>query len=124
VKSSALAALYDASAVAPLVTVAPSSPVLQSVTANVTSATVGTPIVWTAAISGGQGPVEYTFIRYDTVKRTWVSVQGYSWDSTFGWVPQSGDEGTYQMFVLARRAGASIAFDSRISSATITIASN
>jgi hypothetical protein len=124
VKSASSAALLETFAFAPLMTVAPSPPAVQSINANVSTATVGMPIVWTAAISGGQGPVEYLFLRNDTVKRTLTPVQSYSWDNTFGWVPQTGEVGIYRILVCARRAGAPVAADSCMLSAPIAIATN
>jgi len=50
--------------------------------------------------------------------------QDYSWDHTFGWVPQAGDEGSYVIQVWARRSGTTGVYDSWLSSAPVNIGSN
>ena len=51
-------------------------------------------------------------------------VQDYSWNNTYRWVPQIGDEGAYSVQVWIRRAGSSAAYESVGSSAATTIAPN
>jgi N-acetylmuramoyl-L-alanine amidase len=122
VKGASTTGPYDSVANAPAVSVAPALPVIVKVgTNNSTAATVGMPIVWRAEITGGQGPVEYKFLRLDNVRQVWTLVQDYSWDDTFAWVPQPSDEGSYTMQVWARRSGSSVAYDSWLSSAPLTI---
>jgi N-acetylmuramoyl-L-alanine amidase len=123
VKSSSSTAAADTIGFAPRMTVTPSPPAVQSITANVSTATVGMPIAWTAIVSGGQGSIEYAFLRSDPVTQTWRPVQNYSWDNTFGWVPQTGDQGTYQILVCVRRSGA-VAADSCLASAPLTVAND
>jgi N-acetylmuramoyl-L-alanine amidase len=98
-------------------------PAAQSVTANVASATVGMPITWTANVSAGSGQVEYRFWLLDQQRQVWTIVQDYSWESTFSWVPQAGDQGSYLLQVWVRSAGSTASYESFASSVPIVIGS-
>jgi len=88
------------------------APTIIAITNNVgTSGTVGMPITWTAKPAGGQGPLDYQFMRYNLATRTWTTVQGYSWDNSFGWVPTAGEQGTYTFQVWVRRSGSSLPYE-------------
>jgi hypothetical protein len=71
----------------------------------------GMPIIWTATAAGGGGPLEYLFARYNSATQQWTTVQAYSWDNTYGWVPQPGEEGTYLLSVFVRRTGSTLPYE-------------
>jgi hypothetical protein len=106
-------------------TVAATIPGVSSITANVGAhAVVGTPINWTVTSSGGSGLLEYRFWIYDQARSIWTLVQDYSWDNSFGWVPESGDEGTYVVQVWVRRTGTGAQYDAWASSQPLVVTTN
>ncbi len=71
----------------------------------------GMPIIWTVKASGGGAPLEYLFARYNAATQVWTTVQAYSWDNTYGWVPGPGDLGTYNLYAFVRRAGTTVPYE-------------
>ncbi|WP_291985569.1 S8 family peptidase [Luteitalea sp.] len=80
-------------AVMPLVTAITLSP------SAAAPSTVGTPITWTAAASGGQGPYSYQFAFFNGV--TWQDLTSWSTSATFTWTPTQVNS-AYQMAVRAK----------------------
>jgi hypothetical protein len=124
VRNSTSSATLNTAANAPPITVLASMPVVRAVAADSSAGRVGAPIAWAATTTGGDGLVEYKFWRFDAVRQVWTMVQDYSWNNTYRWVPQIGDEGAYSVQVWIRRAGSSAAYESVGSSAATTIAPN
>jgi hypothetical protein len=88
------------------ITVTPTVPAIFSFSSSLgTSATVGTPVIFTAKPAGGQGPLEYQFWLQNKATSVWTKLQEYSWDNTFAWVPLVGDVGQYALQVWVRRSG-------------------
>ena len=81
----------------------------------------GMPIVWTAKVAGGLAPLEYAFARWNYATSQWTLVQGYSWDNSLGWMPTPGDEGSYVLQVLVRRAGSTAPDDTYTTTPTFVI---
>lgn len=102
-------------------TVASSAPAqLTSVSASNTSTTAYTPVVFTAAASGGAGAYEYRFMLYDAGRVVWTLLQDYSTSNSTTWTPS--DAGSYWMQVWVRTAGSSAAFEDWRNSSTVTVA--
>ena len=77
----------------------------RSFTANVAfPSTVGTPITWTAGATGGTGPLQYQYWRFDAATG-WSIVQAWSTSKTYTWTPGAGDAGTHAVQVWIRSPG-------------------
>jgi hypothetical protein len=63
---------------------------------------VGTPITFTAAVSGGTAPYQFKWTLFNGV--SWNMVQQWSTSSSFTWTPTAAGSG-YQMAVWVRSAG-------------------
>jgi hypothetical protein len=63
----------------------------------------GTPISWTAAVTGGTGPYTYCFWLYNGT--TWAQMRGWSTSNTWTWEPARA--GSYLVQVWVRNAGSS-----------------
>jgi hypothetical protein len=87
-----------------------------SVTLVPTSATyvAGTPVVWSAAATGGVAPLQYQFLVYNA-STGWVIAQPYGAASRFTWRPLL--PGVYIIQVWARSAGSWRRYESYASSA-------
>ena len=84
---------------------------INSLTTSVTFPSfVGTPVTWTAAASGGTGPLEYQFWRYKQGVG-WSIGQPYGGANTFTWTPAANDAGTYAIQVWVRQTGSVAAYD-------------
>jgi Chitobiase/beta-hexosaminidase C-terminal domain/Glucodextranase, domain B/Bacterial Ig-like domain (group 2) len=71
----------------------------------------GTPVTWTATVSGALGSVEYKFFMYQ--RTSWVLMQDYGSSNVFAWTPQAADAGTpNNVQVWARAVGSTAAYDS------------
>ena len=77
----------------------------------------GTPVMWTAAATGGIGPYSYQFYVFDgsawTLGRDWAS------GNTWTWTPQT--PGTYMFQVWARNQGSSSAFDAWLGAGPVDV---
>jgi glucose/arabinose dehydrogenase len=83
---------------------APAPIQVTSITANRTSPTpVGTPITWTATVTGGSGNYQYRFWRRTT--GAYMIVQNYGSSATFTFTPGPGDVGPQQVAVWVRNLG-------------------
>ena len=71
--------------------------------------TLGHPVVFTAAASGGTGPLRYKFYLYETATGKWSVLRDYATSSTASWTPPR--TGRYSMQVWVRNAGSSAAWD-------------
>ena len=75
-------------------------PSITSITANKTTASVGSAITWTASASGGTGTLQYYFIIYKD--GTNVKTRAYSTANTFKYTPT--ESGTYKARVYVKDA--------------------
>ena len=115
-------ARFDAYVATSFFSVGATAPAVESVKADVgTDAVVGTPISWTAIAGGGSGRLEYRFWRLNHATGVWTSVQDYSWDETFEWVPLSGEQGTYTLQAWVRRTGSMASWEAYSASSTFTV---
>ena len=71
----------------------------------------GMPITWSVKAAGGGSPLEYLFARYNAATQQWTTVQAYSWDNSYGWVPMANEKGTYLLAVFIRRTGTTVAYE-------------
>lgn len=113
---------YDSKASSGTVSVA-SSPLQLSVRSDVTFPVLtSTAITWTVRPKGGTaGPLQFQFWRYSAKTAQWTMVRDYSTSKTYSWVPAWGDEGQYNLQVLARNAGSTAASDAAVSTGTFQI---
>lgn len=81
----------------------------------------GMAMIWTATAAGGGSQLEYLFARYSYATQQWTTVQTYSWDNTFGWVPLPSEKGTYLLSVFVRRTGYPGAYEQVAYSGTVVI---
>ena len=65
----------------------------------------------TGTASGGVGPYEFTFWRYDVTRAQWFAAQPYGSSTTFSWAPKSTDVGTHVFQVWARSLGSTASYD-------------
>jgi len=91
---------------------ASSTPAILSIT-RATGPTLnpGMPIVWSVKAAGGGAPLEYLFARYNAATQVWTTVQAYSWDNSYGWVPMANEKGTYLLAVFIRRTGSTLPYE-------------
>ena len=80
---------------------------LTSLMPNASSVTAGSPVIWTAAASGGLGPYRYRFVVWDGT--AWTVGQEWSNSNTWTWIPPVA--GTYRFQVWARNAGSRATVD-------------
>jgi hypothetical protein len=73
-------------------------------------ATIGTPVTYTAAASGGSGSYEYMFLLR-APGGALSPVQAYSSTPTWNWNTSGAVVGTYQVVVRARNAGSTRSYD-------------
>lgn len=76
-------------------------------TTPVGSATIGDPVVFTAAANGGSGSYEYRFLLQKPGDLAPEMVQDYAADATWEWATVGQVAGNYQVVVHARNAGSS-----------------
>ncbi|MCM2264092.1 MAG: DUF4214 domain-containing protein [Desulfuromonadales bacterium] len=69
------------------------------------SATIGDPVVFTAAANGGSGSYEYRFLLQEPGDIAPEMVQEYAADATWEWATAGLVAGNYQVVVQARNAG-------------------
>jgi len=101
---------------------ASSTPAILSIT-RATGPTLnpGMPIVWTVKAAGGGAPLEYLFARYNAATQVWTTVQAYSWDNSYGWVPMANEKGTYLLAAFIRRTGNTAAYEQVAYSGTFIV---
>ena len=103
----------------------PFSVVHAPVTTPVLSATANAPfqsgqtVTWTAASTGGSGPLEYQFWRLDA--GTWTMVQGYSSSASFAWTIGAADVGTHALQVFVRSTGAALPYQAWSGTGTFVV---
>jgi Chitobiase/beta-hexosaminidase C-terminal domain/Bacterial Ig-like domain (group 2)/Glucodextranase, domain B len=74
----------------------------------------GTPVSWTATVSGASGSVEYKFFMYQ--RTSWVLMQDYGASNVFAWTPQAADAGTPNYVqVWVRALGSTASYDAYLS---------
>ena len=116
---------YETWAGTDVVKVNPPAPLaVQSLTATASTATPGTVVTWTARASGGTGPLEYQFWRYNQDMAAWTMAQAYSPSATYSWTPTAADGGAYTVQVWVRSAGSTASYDAWLSSNTLTVTNN
>jgi hypothetical protein len=76
-------------------------------------------VTWSAAASGGAGPLEYQFRRQDG--SNWIVVQAYSSQNRYTWTPSSTDAGQHQVQVRVRTVGSSATFEDQMTSGVFSI---
>jgi N-acetylmuramoyl-L-alanine amidase len=81
------------------------------------SVPVGTPMTWTAALSGGIGPHSYQF--WADQGSGWVLLRDWSTASSFVWTPLAG---TYTLLVTVRSADSTEDFDAYRYEGPVTVA--
>jgi hypothetical protein len=67
-------------------------------------------VTWTAAASGGTGPLSYQFWRFDAATG-WTLAQDYSSSATYTWTPGLGEAGEHALQVWVRNAGSTAVYD-------------
>jgi len=77
-------------------------------------ATAGATVTWTAAATGGTGPLEYQFWRLDAGR--WIMVQDYSAQNTYAWITTAVNVGQHAVQVRVRSIGSSSAYESQLTS--------
>jgi hypothetical protein len=112
IRSTGAPGLYEAYADFGLLTVTSIPPAtITSVTSSTSRATVGTPITWTAAATGGNAPLSYEFWRYCFASPGWVLAQPYGTSASHTWTPQAADIGTCYVRVRVRGNGAQVPYE-------------
>ncbi len=103
---------YDVYEGTSLLTVAASPATVISLTANKTfPAASGSAITWTAGATGGTGPLQYQFWRFDSATG-WTVVQAWSTSKTYTWTPAAGDAGSHVLQVWVKSPGSTANYDS------------
>ncbi len=81
-------------------------------------AAAGTPITWTASVSGGAAPLSYQFWLYSP-GTGWSVLRSYSTTNTASWTPST--PGTYTVQVWIRNAGSGASYDAWQNSAAFIV---
>jgi hypothetical protein len=90
-----------------------------SLTANIGfPVTVGTPVTWTAAVTGGTAPYSFKFFVYNG--STWTV--GQDWSASNSWTFTPTIAGTYRIQVWVRNAGSTAGYDAYGDAGPMTIA--
>lgn len=87
------------------------APAITAVTLTGTPGTpvsVGTPVTFTAASTGGQAEYSYRVAIYNGVSWTWTTLRGYTSDPQFTW--NTAQPGRYVMMVWARAQGSTASY--------------
>jgi hypothetical protein len=81
----------------------------------------GTPLRWTASSTGGLGPIQYQWWRFDDPGAGWTMVQDWSATASYSWTPAMSNAGTHAVQVWARNAGSTARYDSYAATNTFTV---
>ena len=85
---------------------------LTGVVANVNPPiATSTTVTWTASATGGSGPLEYKFFRYDLGANAWSVLRDWGASNQASWTPGVGNSGWQALQVWVRTAGSSSAFE-------------
>jgi len=82
---------------------------LDQLTSNLTTASYGTPITWTAAATPATG-LEYGFWRFDP-GHGWALAQPYGPSKSYTWTPTYNDIGAHDVQVWVRHTGAAHGYE-------------
>ena len=66
---------------------------------------------WTAYASGGAGPLEYKFFRYDVGANTWYVLRDWSTSNQATWTPGTANSGWHSLQVWVRSVGANVTWE-------------
>ncbi len=124
VRNAGSSAVVEAGGIAAVFTITAGSapPQVTALTPNQTSPQrVGTPITWTATVTGGSGSYQYQFFRRRTDSGGYVIVQAYSASATYTWTSGPTDVGDHQIAVWVRNAGSSAVVEAGGIAAAFTI---
>jgi hypothetical protein len=83
-------------------------PTVTSLTAN-QEPQVGVAVTWTAAATGGSGPLQYRFWRLDS--SGWVMARDYASSNQYTWTPTAADVGPHALQAWVRNAGSTNVYD-------------
>ena len=67
-----------------------------------------TTFTWTAFATGGGGPLEYRFVRYDQGANAWSVLQDWSGSNQASWTPGIGNSGWHVVQVWVRTVGSNV----------------
>jgi hypothetical protein len=82
----------------------------------------GTSITWMAGTTGGLGPLQFKFWRYDA-NTGWNVVRDYGASNKYTWATGGGDVGSHAVQVWVRNAGSTSAYDAWQGTSFFTISS-
>jgi len=68
----------------------------------------GTTATFTASSTGGTGPIQYQFWRYNYTLKTWTLMQAWSTSNQLTWTPAVADGGWHKVQIWGRSAGGTI----------------
>ncbi len=108
VRNTGSSASYDAWLGSSSYAITPAAPLdVTALSPSMTTAAVGTPVLWTTTAAAGTSPYTYKFYVFDGT--TWTIGQDWSSANTWQWTPPAA--GTYTIQVWARNAGSSASLD-------------
>jgi len=68
----------------------------------------GTTVTFTASSTGGTGPIQYQFWRYNYTLKTWTLSQAWSTSNQLTWTPAVADGGWHKVQIWGRSAGGTL----------------
>jgi hypothetical protein len=74
-------------------------------------AATGAPITFKAKATGGPGPLQYRFYRFNRQTNVWTMERDYSTAESFTWTPTAADVGNHSLQVWVRRDGSTATYD-------------
>jgi hypothetical protein len=87
-------------------------PKISTVQANVVFPAAPTSMItWTALASGGGGPLEYKFHRFDTSTGTWTVLRDWSQSNQASWTPGAAGLGEHWLQVWVRTVGSAATYE-------------
>jgi hypothetical protein len=119
VRNAGSVALYDAYGDSGIYVVTAPPPLTITALGSAPAAvgTTNSPVVWSAAATGGTGPYTFKFLLWNGT--AWSLGQDWSAAPSWTWMP--GAAGTYAVQVWARNAGSSAVYDAWRGSSTFTV---